>query len=61
MVHGRLSACHFSELLLEDSPELEVTQTADDVDAALVFGPDAVPGVEIDPIAGTEPPMGSAG
>jgi oligopeptide transport system ATP-binding protein len=35
---GRLSACHFSELLLEDSPELEVTQTVDEVEAAVSFG-----------------------
>ena len=38
VVHGRLSACHFSELLLQDSPKLEVTQTADDVEAAIEFG-----------------------
>jgi oligopeptide transport system ATP-binding protein len=36
---GRLSACHFSELLLDDSPALEVTQTAAEVEAALEFGP----------------------
>jgi oligopeptide transport system ATP-binding protein len=35
---GRLAACHFSELLLAHSPELEVTQTAEDVEAALAFG-----------------------
>jgi oligopeptide transport system ATP-binding protein len=35
---GRLAACHFSELLLAHSPELEVTQTAADVEAALEFG-----------------------
>jgi oligopeptide transport system ATP-binding protein len=40
VVHGRLAACHFSELLLEESPELVVTQTADDVEAALEFGRD---------------------
>jgi oligopeptide transport system ATP-binding protein len=35
---GRLAACHFSELLLTHSPELEVTQTAAEVEAALEFG-----------------------
>jgi oligopeptide transport system ATP-binding protein len=36
----RLAACHFSELLLAHSPELEVTQTTDDVEAYLEFGPE---------------------
>jgi len=40
VIHGRLSACHFAELLLEGSPELEVTQTAADVEAAVEFGAD---------------------
>jgi oligopeptide transport system ATP-binding protein len=31
----RLSACHFSELLLTHSPELEVTQSTEDVEAHL--------------------------
>ncbi len=31
----RLSACHFAELLLNDSPELEVTQRPEDVDHAM--------------------------
>jgi oligopeptide transport system ATP-binding protein len=31
----RLAACHFSELLLAHSPELEVTQTAEEVEAHL--------------------------
>jgi oligopeptide transport system ATP-binding protein len=35
---GRLAACHFSELLLTHSPELEVTQTTEDVEAALEYG-----------------------
>jgi oligopeptide transport system ATP-binding protein len=35
---GRLAACHFSELLLAHSPELKVTQTAEEVEAALEFG-----------------------
>jgi oligopeptide transport system ATP-binding protein len=34
---GRLAACHFSELLLAHSPELEVTQTTDDVEAHVEF------------------------
>jgi oligopeptide transport system ATP-binding protein len=34
---GRLAACHFSELLLAHNPELEVTQTTDDVEAHLEF------------------------
>jgi oligopeptide transport system ATP-binding protein len=31
----RFAACHFSELLLTDSPELEVTQTTEEVEAHL--------------------------
>ena len=38
----RLSACHFAELLLTPSPELEVTQTVADVEATAEFG-DAAP------------------
>ena len=34
----RLAACHFSELLLAGSPELEVTQTTDEVEAHLELG-----------------------
>jgi oligopeptide transport system ATP-binding protein len=34
----RLAACHFSELLLAHSPELEVTQTTADVEAHLELG-----------------------
>jgi oligopeptide transport system ATP-binding protein len=34
----RLAACHFSELLLAHSPELEVTQTTEDVEAHLELG-----------------------
>jgi oligopeptide transport system ATP-binding protein len=40
VVYHRLAACHFSELLLEHSPELEVTQTVEDVQAALEYGPE---------------------
>ena len=36
----RLSACHFSELLLAQSPELAVTRTAEEVEAYLEFGPE---------------------
>jgi oligopeptide transport system ATP-binding protein len=34
----RLAACHFSELLLAHSPELEVTQTTQEVEAHLELG-----------------------
>jgi oligopeptide transport system ATP-binding protein len=34
----RFAACHFSELLLAQSPELEVTQTTEDVEAQLEYG-----------------------
>jgi oligopeptide transport system ATP-binding protein len=40
VVYHRLAACHFSELVLEHSPELKVTQTVDDVQAALEYGPE---------------------
>jgi oligopeptide transport system ATP-binding protein len=40
VVYHRLAACHFSELVLEHSPELQVTQTVDDVQAALEYGPE---------------------
>ena len=36
----RLSACHFSALLLAQSPELAVTRTAEEVEAYLEFGPE---------------------
>jgi oligopeptide transport system ATP-binding protein len=45
----RLAACHFSELLLAHSPELEVTQTAEEVEAYLELGldyPAAVGGLD---------------
>ncbi len=35
VARGRLAACHFSELLLAHSPELEVTQTTEEVEAHL--------------------------
>ena len=37
----RLAACHFSELLLTHSPELEVTQTTEEVEAHLELGLDS--------------------
>ena len=37
VAHRRLSACHFSELLLADSPKLQVTQTTEDVEAKVAF------------------------
>jgi oligopeptide transport system ATP-binding protein len=45
----RLAACHFSELLLTHSPELEVTQTTEEVEAHLELGleyPVAVRGLD---------------
>jgi oligopeptide transport system ATP-binding protein len=40
VVYHRSAACHFSELVLEHSPELQITQTVDDVQAALEYGPE---------------------
>jgi len=40
VVYQRMAACHFSELVLAHSPELQVTQTVDDVQAALEYGPE---------------------
>jgi oligopeptide transport system ATP-binding protein len=51
----RLAACHFSELLLAHSPELEVTQTSEDVEAHVEYGPDhPVISVKLDGAAGLE-------
>jgi oligopeptide transport system ATP-binding protein len=44
----RFAACHFSELLLTHSPELEVTQTTEDVEAHVEFGPE-------DPVTASAP------
>ena len=52
VVYGRLSACHFAELLLEDTEKIEVTQTIEDVEATFVFGSEAV---DAEPV-GEEPP-----
>jgi oligopeptide transport system ATP-binding protein len=43
----RFAACHFSELLLTHSPELEVTQTTEEVEAYLEYGADYQPPVEL--------------
>ena len=51
VVYGRMAACHFSELVLEHSPELEVTQTIDDVQAALEYGPEPAVASEPDRVA----------
>jgi oligopeptide transport system ATP-binding protein len=40
---NRFAACHFSELLLAHSPELEVTQTTEDVEAKVEYGTDFAP------------------
>ena len=57
VIYGRFSACHFSELLLEDSPELKVTQTVDDIERAVVFEEypvDGASGVDDDPTGARE-------
>ena len=53
-----MAACHFSELVLEHSPELKVTQTADEVEAALEYGPEPTVGSEPDRIADAGPGPG---
>ena len=58
VVYGRMAACHFSELVLEHSPELKVTQTADEVEAALEYGPEPTVGSELDRIADAGPGPG---
>jgi oligopeptide transport system ATP-binding protein len=58
VVYHRLAACHFSELLLEHSPELEVTQTVEDVEAALEYGPEAAVVSERESIADAGPGQG---
>jgi oligopeptide transport system ATP-binding protein len=58
VVYHRLAACHFSELVLEHSPELEVTQTVDDVQAALEYGPEPTVISEPDRIADASPGPG---
>jgi oligopeptide transport system ATP-binding protein len=51
VAYHRMAACHFSELVLEHSPELEVTQTVEDVQAALEYGPEPTVVSEPDRIA----------
>jgi oligopeptide transport system ATP-binding protein len=58
VAYHRLAACHFSELLLEHSPELEVTQTLDDVQAALEYGREPSAAAELDRIAEAGPGPG---
>jgi hypothetical protein len=53
-----MAACHFSELVLEHSPELKVTQTVDDVQAALEYGPEETVVSEPDRIADASPGPG---
>ena len=58
VAYQRLAACHFSELLLEHSPELQVTQTVDDVQVALEYGPEPTVVSGTDPIADAGPGPG---
>ena len=58
VVYQRMAACHFSELVLEHSPELKVTQTVDDVQAALEYGPEPTLRSEHDRIADAGPGPG---
>ena len=58
VVYHRRAACHFSELVLEHSPELQVTQTVDDVQAALEYGPEPTVISERDRIADAGPGPG---
>ena len=51
VAYHRMAACHFSELVLEHSPELEVTQTVEEVQAALEYGPEPTVVSESDRIA----------
>jgi oligopeptide transport system ATP-binding protein len=58
VVYQRMAACHFSELVLEHSPKLEVTQTVDDVQAALEYGPEPTVVSERERIADAGPGPG---
>ena len=51
VAYHRMAACHFSELVLEHSPELVVTQTVEEVQAALEYGPEPTVVSESDRIA----------
>jgi oligopeptide transport system ATP-binding protein len=56
VAYHRMAACHFSELVLEHSPELKVTQTVEEVQAVLEYGPE--PGVMSEPDHIAEPGRG---
>jgi hypothetical protein len=58
VVYQRMAACHFSELVLAHSPELQVTQTVDDVQAALEYGPEPTLRSEHDRVADAGPGPG---
>jgi oligopeptide transport system ATP-binding protein len=58
VVYHRMAACHFSELVLEHSPKLEITQTVNDVQAALEYGPEPTAVSEPDRIADAGPGPG---
>jgi oligopeptide transport system ATP-binding protein len=58
VVYHRMAACHFSELVLEHNPKLEITQTVDDVQAALEYGPEPTAVSEPDRIADAGPGSG---
>jgi oligopeptide transport system ATP-binding protein len=51
VAYHRMAACHFSELVLDHSPELEVTQTVEEVQAALEYGSEPTVVSEPDRIA----------
>ena len=58
----RFAACHFSELVLAHSPELEVTQTTEDVEAHLELGLEyPAAAVKLDDRQGVAPAPGVAG
>jgi oligopeptide transport system ATP-binding protein len=58
VVYHRMAACHFSDLVLEHSSKLEITQTVDDVQAALEYGPGPTAVSEPDRIADAGPGPG---
>jgi oligopeptide transport system ATP-binding protein len=47
LARHRFAACHFSELLLTHSPELEVTQTTEEVEAQLEYEAEYQPPVDL--------------
>jgi oligopeptide transport system ATP-binding protein len=61
VARGRLAACHFSELLLAPGVEPEITQTTEDVEAAVQFAESERPGVTMPADVGYRPdPAGGA-